>query len=144
MRSLATKITIAFAPMITLYGVNLVLNAFRVYEKISYIDNPMHTLGGTAAAWSGLLLYKTLKQKYPQMHIAPQHLFFASLVGFSALIGVLWEHYEYLHDVLLYSHMQSSIGDTMKDLALDITGAIIFCIILSRRLRTKKLKPGEY
>lgn len=146
MRSLATKISIAFAPMITLYGAQLSVNmvAGDICKRINNLDSVLHTLGGFLTAWTGLLLYRVLKEYHPHAMITPRLFFSAMLVWFTTFVGVAWEWYEFFSDRYLHTSSQLSIADTLKDIFLDIIGAGVFILILTHRSRNAKLKPGEY
>ncbi len=146
MWTLLKKIITAFGPMVALYGLEASLNfTFEdICLRINNLDTLFHTMGGFLTAWTGFLLYRILKEYYPHSTIAPRWLFSATLVWFTAFVGVSWEWYEFFHDRFMNSHSQISMADTMKDLFLDILGAAIFTLVLSRRSRNAKLKPGEY
>ena len=49
-----------------------------------------------------------------------------ALIGFVALVGVLWEFHEYVFDLFITDPariMQTSVADTMSDLFFDLLGA---------------------
>lgn len=140
------KIIVAFSPMIAVYGFENSLNmAFGdICQRIHGLDIPFHILGGFVTAITGLLLYRIARERDPKVSITPRWLYYVSIISFVALVGILWEHYEFLHDFFFHSHMQPSNADTMKDLMNDLIGAILFCVILARYKKTKPIRPGEY
>ncbi len=144
--SFLKKLTLIVAPMAVVYGTMASLNIVYgdICKRINGLDIPFHIAGGAAAAWAGFLLYSLFRREKSTINITPRPLFYLYLIGITALIGILWEHYEFLHDYLAQSIMQPSLTDTMKDLANDLLGALLFCVALSIRARNKKLKPGEY
>lgn len=119
-------------PMLAVFIVQLCIqyNPYGdLYMSWPPLDIPMHFLGGFATAWSLQRLY----WKYAKtggLMIRPPLLFFLCLVSLSALVGVAWEGYEYIHDLLYpLHHFQPSVADTMGDLALDVVGGAVFAIL---------------
>lgn len=118
-------------------------NICKIYSRCPWFDIPMHILGGVATACTGLVLYTIARTYNPKWSITPRWLFYICTIGFVALVGVLWEHYEFLHDSFFKSNMQPSNTDTMKDFFNDLVGGILFLLVLTFRAK-KHSKPGEY
>ena len=129
------KIFKALLPMITVLAVVI------AYLYIVSIDVPwwlsiiFHFAGGLATAWSALMVYGFYQKKF-KLKIRPQFLFYLFLISLVALVGILWEVYEYIHDCFSPIVFQPSLTDTMSDLAADLLGAIAFVgILFFRRQR---------
>ena len=66
--------------------------------------------------------------------IANSFILLVLVLSFVALVGVFWEFYEFLYDVLISSRgysgfAQLSAADTIGDLFFDLIGASVFLII---------------
>ena len=100
----------------------------NVYITYRWYDILMHIVGG---AWVALLFFYLAGR----FNLPLKNSFFWTLIavlGFVALVGILWEFYEYLTDVfILHKYGLGSAQslwqafDTLKDLFDDIIGAII-------------------
>jgi len=110
----------AMLPLAIVFLANEVIFRFTsIYITFRSFDLITHTLGGLViahAVW--LLLSKDVRYIY------------LTLIGSAALAGILWELYEFTHDVFVGSTFQMSQGDTMGDLLFDCIGAGIFIVIL--------------
>ncbi|MGC8775844.1 MAG: hypothetical protein ACP5QN_00825 [Minisyncoccia bacterium] len=120
------------------------------YYTIYWIDVPLHILGGI---WlSSLFLYFFEKNEglkkilFEKPNIKKESLIFIILcLGFVALIGVLWEFYEFFVDVIIlkkYAYNAEPgyiLFDTLKDLFNDLVGGIIALIIYFKRSAPKNL-----
>lgn len=117
---------------------------FSLYERIPYFDKVLHFTGGFVLAMIlTLLLYREQKTMSP-------YAFTLLVVSTATLIGVLWEHAEFLsgyftqnHFPLIYRYFHGgNLRDTLGDLALDILGALTFMELYVRSSRfdsTKRL-----
>lgn len=98
---------------------------FRLYWEFWWYDIPLHLAGG---AWLGLLFIYLFGERlaFLDMH---QNLFsaFWLLIGFTALVGIGWEVYEYIldHTVLAGTSFRAygTFGAALKDFVNDILGA---------------------
>lgn len=114
------------AGMVWLYG------AWHKYDML------MHFAGGAAmgllamALWDMLVKDVTFKIRKPWL----KPLFFVCcLVGFTAVIGIGWEWFEFAFDMFIlpvrgrWGIAQPSIADTMADLFLDLSGALFVALL---------------
>ncbi len=89
------------------------------YWKNPWVDIPLHFLGGVVAALFGAIYFKNQLENLNK---------FAALVfilGFAALIGVLWEFFEWGVDAFLKAKInQATVSDTLGDLAIDLMGGL--------------------
>ncbi len=118
------------------------------YWTIDWFDMPMHFFGGFWVA----MVYFWLRQKRGLTQINTRinadnisvnqrvnpHisalLTIVSCFGFVALIGVLWEFFEFGYDVLISSKgyffvAQQGTADTIGDLFFDLLGGLVFLVI---------------
>ena len=104
-----------------------------------FVDPVMHFLGGMAAAffvWHGA----TCARGYvgDLSHIALALL----ALGLATTAAVGWELAEFLSDSYRGTHMQRGIANTMRDLFLGVSGAVVYVgtygLFLSRRSRRRR------
>lgn len=119
--------------LLLFFYVVTVLSQIYISEKIvDYVDIPLHILGGFVFAFAEVVYFKEFLPK--QKGFWPRLFVILFIVGGSALIGVLWEHYEWLHDHFLAipQHLllaQPDLADTMKDLLNDLLGGVAVAIL---------------
>lgn len=111
------------------------LTVGKTYQ-IWWADIILHFSGGffigLVALW---FLFNRLNLPV-QKEVLPYYIILISIISFTALIGVLWEFYEYIMDLITgyksYSIvvMQENMKDTMSDLFLDLLGAAVSSIFL--------------
>ena len=98
-----------------------------------YVDPLMHFAGGVAAAF----FFTRLPRVFPEYLGEPTPLATALLgIGLTSAVAILWELGEYVSDVLLGTHMQRGVGNTMRDLTNGMLGASLFVAIRRERGRT--------
>lgn len=102
------------------------------YDLVWWLDDVMHALGGAWVAFFFLVFF-IKRDIYANFNPAWKN--FIATLGFVALIGVLWEFYEYLKDVYIFNKHPLDFSpdphllpDTLFDLFLDLTGAAIAAI----------------
>lgn len=115
------------APMWVIFLLNQSLCTFFTnyfYYHLVWLDIPMHIAGGFAASWTALMFLRRIKAESK-----PKWLKFALLIGFTCFAGIMWEVYEFYHDLFFKEHIyQVSALDTMADLADGLIGAVLFCV----------------
>ena len=119
----------------------LALHMFGVlylYDIWHSYDMVMHFLGGATmgllalAIWDRYIKGVTFTVKHPW---AKRIFFTFSIVGFTTVVGVAWEWYEFAFDMFLlpqlngWSVSQPSVADTMADLFLDMAGAFTLSLL---------------
>lgn len=119
-------------PMMLLFGV--VLSFFQIvaidrswYYTYWWFDIPMHILGGAVIAFVILYGYKVLSPEEKGKQLT-----FFVLVFSVFFVGVVWEIYEYVID-LMYTHLGWDAIDTGKDLIDDVIGASIVARFLIKK-----------
>ncbi len=118
----------------------IVGEAIGVYRVATFYDSFVHFLGGFVLALTGYYIYYRLTKENNK----PLLILF--ILGFQALIGTVWEIFEYGLDYLIGSNTQSyfdditqtlfigqaALKDTMLDFIFNTLGAIVFVTILPR------------
>jgi len=124
---------------------------FSLYYTIPHWDSFLHLGSGIMAGMLGsILLVEFLKSKKCTVLISPM---FVAIVAvcFALCVGVVWEIYEFAGDNLLGLNMQkclmqdgseligkAAVTDTMKDLIVDLIGALIASLASHKSLKDKK------
>ena len=113
------------------------------YEYNKWFDIPMHFAGGFAIgllalagleAWIEKVTFKKSLKPWAQIAVAA-----VAVMGAAAIVGIVWEWYEFIFDNLavMYSleirPAQMTIGDTLADLAFDLIGALAAFTLFRRR-----------
>lgn len=136
-------------------------DVFNFYEKIPYWDSILHTFSGVLIAYIGFIIIKYLDKEYTiPLSVSP--LFMCLIVVSVALaIGAVWEIGEYTVDDIFHTNNQQymettrgtlynqtdvplqgheALADTMKDLMLDLGGAVAVAIVEQKNLERKQKK----
>lgn len=136
-------------------------DVFNFYGKIPYWDSILHTFSGVVIAYVGFIVIEFLDKEYTiPLSVSP--LFMSVIVVSVALaIGAVWEIGEYTVDDIFHTnnqqYMQSTrstlydeddiplqghdaLDDTMKDLMLDLAGAIVVASIEYKKIEHKQKK----
>lgn len=108
----------------------LALHTLRVtFLPLEYqLDMVMHFLGGLSMAWVAWNSYRYLRA-HDQLPELPSWCIAFGLAAFAELVGVVWEFWEFF----LQSRWQNiglTLEDTIMDLVLDLSGALLFALIL--------------
>lgn len=135
-----TAIALALLPGVLVFVLQHVFTIIFLQEgPFLQYDIILHILGGAAVAWAAWVFmnYARTIKKLPMLPF-----WFAVIfaVGATAIIGVLWEHYQFLHDVFLHTDEQQfefGTSDTMKDLADDLLGGFLLSVLVGKRMLKK-------
>jgi len=117
---------------------------FSLYWRAPWLDNIMHFWGGATAAmgmiWWSFYSKKTSLPELPKLYTV------ILILGFAALVGVLWEFYELIIDKLITKNnyisllQQGGLLDTLKDLLVDLLGGLFISL---RFLYERKKRAGQ-
>lgn len=119
------------------------------YWVYSWFDMPMHFLGGFWLATVFFYFKPSLEFQNPKFAKLPNYLITAIItLGFVALVGVLWEFFEFLCDVFISSRgylavSQLGTADTMSDLFFDLVGGSVAFVIYSIFLKRVSIKKDN-
>jgi hypothetical protein len=108
------------------------------FPRLVWLDEVLHFIAG---AWVALLWWHMLgRRSFDMIKESVQHkaVFILLTLSFVALIGVLWEFFEFGLDAVVMARYgfplnQPSIGDTLSDLLLDILGGLSLALLISPR-----------
>ena len=124
----------AVAPAGIVIFIHLLATHYSWYYVFPGFDVPMHLMGGAAVAFA----FCALAKRY-NIFLENRLLFFLFALGTTALIGILWEFYEFFMDVYVH-HTYPLLAapgeihfDTLKDLFNDLLGAAVVVLICIRR-----------
>lgn len=110
------------------FGILYVYGIWHSYDAV------MHFLGGAAmgllalSLWDNVIKSVTFTVKRPWIK---RFFFTFCILGFTAIVGVAWEWYEFAFDMFVlpgldgWAAAQPSVADTMADLFLDLSGAFV-------------------
>ncbi|MDO8536705.1 MAG: hypothetical protein Q7R94_00455 [bacterium] len=118
---------------IIIIAIHIAGNFFGWYEAVPWLDIPMHIAGG---AWVGLLFFYVFGVRKKIFNSGNNFYFLICGLGFAALIGVLWEFYEFAMDILIWKSYTpwATPGhihfDTLIDLFNDLIGAFVAIVLL--------------
>ena len=138
------KIVAPYLPPILIGALLIVVGSvvseyYGLAYSYTYFDKGLHIAGGVLAAW---ISYRFLQKELSNMSAVK---FLVVLVALVLLIGVFWEFAEYISSMnkettpLLYRYFRGGgIGDTLADLVADMTGAIIFALIVYKDRSARK------
>lgn len=135
---------IVFGLLALIFVFHMVAIQKTLYWTYTWLDIPMHILGGIWAA----LFFAWLAEHTSFLSFSFREAKFMTSVimtlGFVALCGIGWEFYEFIYDVFFsvsrnYAFLlQLSAADTMADLFFDIFGgAIGFLCVYVPYLKSK-------
>lgn len=103
------------------------------------LDRVAHLVGGWAMAWAGARFYRHASIRSWIPNLSSVFLSFW-LVATTALVGVLWEFWEFYFLNQIIPGFDMTLPDTIDDLTLDVIGAVMFaCFIISRYVSRKKV-----
>lgn len=141
---------------IFIIGATVGAELFGLYLNINGWDSILHIYSGALLAMFAVVLLLN-HDKYSKETRVDIVYFFIISVSFAVMIGVLWEIYEYTGDSLFGMNMQittsyegvvlqgqAAIYDTMKDLIIDLIGAVIGAIISIYSLKNNKGLLSDY
>lgn len=140
-------------------------DVLNFYGRIPYWDSILHTFSGVVIAYVGFIVIQYLDQEY-RIPLSVSPLFMSLIVVCVALaIGAIWEIGEYTVDDIFKTNNQQymettrstlydeddiplqgheALNDTMKDLMLDLAGAIgVACIEYVKLEKNKNHKKAQ-
>lgn len=130
-----------WAPLLVFAAHMLSDRVFDAYGRWPSFDIPMHFSGGLAIAFFISRCFQTL----PRGTVSRSRCVVLELLlagSLAATAAVFWEFAEFTLDQLFGSNIQVSLANTMKDMAMGISGAVVFILARARQLRmgTRELR----
>jgi hypothetical protein len=119
----------AWAPLsvVGFYAIGLALHLF---DKIPPLDIPTHFMGGVTITYLYRSAIRNVQNMTGEIPL-PVQIFFA--FTFTGTTVVLWEFYENIMDHFFGFHMVLGLGDTIKDMAMGLLGALVFSLLYRKR-----------
>ena len=105
---------------------------FNAYIVYPWLDMPTHFAGGLVIA---NFFRVGIEESAPHIGTTPILVRSLTVLGLTALTAVCWEFAEYLSDLLLSSHLNLGVQDTLSDLLLGIAGGLCIAtyVLIKRR-----------
>ena len=117
-------------PGLVVFVAHAVLGERFSHEPI--VDPIAHFSGGCAVAFAMLILMRDARPWFGQLTRLTHALV---AIGVGSLIALAWELGELTSDLIGGTHIQSDAHNTLRDLALGVTGACVVTLWRVRRLR---------
>jgi len=129
---IATLKESAWAPLsvVTFYFVGLWLHLFDMYPPL---DIPTHFMGGVAITYFYRSAIRQSQSLVGDIPLPIQILFAFTATGTTT---VLWEFYENFMDRFFGFHMVRGLEDTIVDLILGLSGALVLSLLYLKRQAT--------
>jgi hypothetical protein len=127
--------------LLAIFTVHALALSFKWYYSVWWLDIPMHIMGGI---WVASAFFYTARMR----NILPANTAAAVIfcLGVVALVGVLWEFYEFLADIYVF-HKYTPLAapgvlhfDTLKDLFDDLVGGSLALLALFIRKQLAREK----
>lgn len=119
----------AIYPLAVVLAHAILSRGFDAYDRIGWIDIPVHVLGGAAigyffsAVLIGLARLGLLRASDAMTHAL-------LVLGLVALAAIGWEFLEFIYDSVLGTNVQRSIANVMRDQLAGLAGGL--CLVLVR------------
>jgi len=119
----------AWAPLsvFVTYLIGLAFHGFRLFP---FLDMPVHFLGGAGITYFYRSAIKHSQKNLGEIPFPVQVLFALTCTGTTA---ILWEFCENIIDFFLGTHMVRGLQDTLVDLLMGLSGALVLSLIYRRR-----------
>lgn len=119
----------AWAPLgvVIFYFVGLALRLFDMYPPL---DIPTHFMGGVAITYFYRSAIRQSQSIVGEIPLSIQVIFAFTCTGTTT---VLWEFYENFMDRFLGFHMVRGLEDTILDLILGLSGALVLSLLYRKK-----------
>ena len=116
---------------VLLFLLNAVFVSQNAYTQVQTLDIAMHFLGGCIVAWFLCLYFKNERKIIPKLAGA------LLIIGGTALVGILWEFFEWSLDnfVFIETQFMGGLNDTLFDLAMDLAGGLVVALFFRKQKR---------
>jgi hypothetical protein len=119
----------AWAPLSVLgfYAIGL---SFQLFKRFPFLDVPTHFLGGVVITYFYRVAIRHSQKLVGEVPFPIQVLLAFTCTGTTT---ILWEFYENILDSLLGTQMVRGLEDTIVDLFVGLSGALILSLLYRRR-----------
>lgn len=104
---------------------------FDAYERLPWLDVPMHLAGGAAIARFFDLVIADLDRR-DVLRVGGRPAALVMVFGLVAASTVVWEFAEFLADVFFDAGAQPGLANTMKDQLMGLVGGIFYIGVLNK------------
>lgn len=118
-------IKITLAPFLIYVLDDFLYFVWTDFSFAHHLDIHLHFVGGMAIAGS-IITVLSLARRYGVLKINNDFVHFAIVTALVVSSAVMWEFYEFSHDIVYGTHYQPSNFDTMKDLFLGTIGGMLW------------------
>jgi hypothetical protein len=119
----------AWAPL-SVVGIYAVGLAFHLYDLFPYLDVPTHFMGGVTITYFYRSLIRNSQSIVGDIPLPIRIIFAFTCTGTTT---VFWEFYENIMDRFFGFHMVRGLEDTLVDLIVGISGALVLTVLYRRR-----------
>ena len=126
--ALATLRESAWAPL-SIFGFYLIGLALHLYDLFPRLDIPTHFMGGVAITYFYRSAIRNSQKTTGGIPFPVQVLLAFTCTGTTI---ILWEFYENLFDFFFGTHMVRGLEDTIVDMFLGLSGALILSVLYRR------------
>jgi hypothetical protein len=133
---------VAFCPDLVVLVIYQILIRSGVYSVYPWLDNPLHIFGAAGIAWASLVFLREA-QKRRHASKMPFWLTVIFVVGIAAIVGIVWEQYEFLWDLWNGGWLTSNVADFIKDLTNDLLGAFVFSFFATKKMLKTAIKRAR-
>ena len=119
----------AWAPL-SVFGFYVFGLLTHLFDNFPHVDMPTHFLGGVTITYFYRAAIRNSQKVVGDIPLPIRILFAFTCTGTTA---VLWEFYENFADHFLGTHMVRGLEDTIVDLLMGISGALVLSIFYRRR-----------
>lgn len=110
------RVALFLVAISTLAVTNFFATTYFLYWRYSWLDMPMHFLGGLCVALGFAIL------PFFRINLQPKYRTILPYLLFVLCVGVVWEVFEYVNNISTVRDDDSVIIDTLVDLTLDLLG----------------------
>lgn len=122
--SMQVLVTFFLSALMTLALVHILALKFFLYWKYTWLDIPVHVLGGVCVALGFSIL------PYLRINLPSRYATFFAYMTFVLLVGLAWEVFEIMSG--MNSIDEYFLSDTLLDLSMDLCGGWLGYTLMRR------------
>ena len=115
---------------VSVFGLYLIGLVVHLYDLYPFLDIPTHFMGGVTITYLYRCAIRNSQSFLGEIPFPIQVVFAFTCTGTTT---VLWEFYENFGDRFLGTHMVRGLEDTLVDLFLGLSGALVLSLLYRRR-----------
>ena len=118
----------AWAPL-SVFGFYVFGLLIHLFDNFPYMDIPTHFMGGVVITYFYRVAIRNSQKLVGDIPHPIQVILAFTCTGTTT---VLWEFYENFADHFLGTHMVLGLGDTIKDMAMGLLGALVLSFLYGK------------